>query len=376
MTTRQSREDRPGAAADAGMPLELNPARIRRRLLQFAVVVAAVVLFIVLGPNLSGLRKEFAHASPEWVAVAVGFELLSALAYVITFRAVFCPEMSWRLSYDIGMSEQAANSVLSVSGAGGLALGAWALRRGGMRTEFIGRRTVAFFFLTSLTNVGGVILFAVLYAVGLLTHVHNAALTYVFGGLAAASVLVVLALPRLLMRHPPAPPTQPRSGKLPAALHFIRYSLGQGIQDAITLLRARPVPVLGGSLAITAFDLATLAAAFKAVGYSPPVGVLVLGYLIGLMGGSIPIPGGVGGLDGGLIGAFALYHQPLAAVAGGVIIYHAISLWLPALLGSVAFVQLRRKLQGHSTPAAICAPLADPITAEELDGYSPPERLT
>jgi hypothetical protein len=41
------------------------------------------------------------------------------------------------------MAEQGANSVLSVSGAGGLALGAWALRRGGMSTEHIGRRTCA-----------------------------------------------------------------------------------------------------------------------------------------------------------------------------------------------------------------------------------------
>ena len=75
--------------------------------------------------------------------------------------------MSWRLSYQIGMAEQGANSVLSVSGAGGLALGVWALRRGGMSAEHIGRRTVAFFFLTSLPNIGAVIVIAALSALGL-----------------------------------------------------------------------------------------------------------------------------------------------------------------------------------------------------------------
>ena len=50
------------------------------------------------------------------------------------------------------MSEQAANVLLPTGGAGGLALGAWALRRVGMPAERIGRRTVAFFLVTSSVN--------------------------------------------------------------------------------------------------------------------------------------------------------------------------------------------------------------------------------
>jgi uncharacterized membrane protein YbhN (UPF0104 family) len=61
----------------------------------------------------------------------------------------------------------------------------------------------------------------------------------------------------------------------------------------------------------------------------------------GWLGGNLPIPGGFGGLDAGLIGTFALYHQPLAATSAAVLLYHRISLWVPALIGSVAFVQLR-----------------------------------
>ncbi len=61
--------------------------------------------------------------------------------------------MSWRTSSEIGLSELAANSVFSVGGAGGLALGAWILRRGGLTAAFIAQRTVAFFLLTSLANV-------------------------------------------------------------------------------------------------------------------------------------------------------------------------------------------------------------------------------
>jgi uncharacterized protein (TIRG00374 family) len=111
------------------------------------------------------------------------------------------------------------------------------------------------------------------------------------------------------------------------------------------------------------FDLAVLGACFLAFGYSIPVGVLALGYLIGQLGGNIPVPGGIGGVDVGLIGTFALFHQPLAVTTAAVLVYHAISLWVPGILGSLAFVQLRRTLQRESKPAVVCAPLIEPITA-------------
>jgi uncharacterized membrane protein YbhN (UPF0104 family) len=341
------------------MPKELSPHRVRRRLIELALVLVVVVVAVLLGPGLGDLRRHLAHASVGWVAAGVGFELLSALSYVVVFRTVFCQRMSWRLSYQIGMAEQGANSVLSVSGAGGLALGAWALHRGGMSTEHIARRTVAFFILTSLANVAGVIVFAALYALGILSADRNPALTYTFGALAAIATAFVLALPSLLKAKPPSP--DPASGRLAAAVRWVRFSLGQGTRDGLLLLHHRPLGVLTGSLGFLVFDIAVLGVCFRAFGHSPAVGTLVLGYLIGQLGGNIPVPGGIGGIDAGLVGTFALYHQPLAATTAAVLVYHAIALWVPALLGSVAFVQLRRTLRRGVDAAAMCAPLAEPI---------------
>jgi uncharacterized protein (TIRG00374 family) len=278
---------------------------------------------------------------------------------VVIFRAVFCPRMSWRLSYQIGMSEQAANSVLSVSGAGGLALGAWALRRGGMSAENIGRKSVAFFFLTSLANVAGVAAFAALYAAGVLHHDLNTALTYGFGAAAIAATVIVLALATLL--RPVQSPAPAHGRRLATVERFARYSLRNGLRDAVRLLRQRSLGVLVGSVGTVTFDLAVLGVCFLAFGYSPPIGVLGLGYLIGQLGGNIPVPGGIGGLELGLIGTFALYHQPLAATTAAVLAYHAIALWVPGLLGTVAFVGLRRTLQRDERPAVTCMPLAEPI---------------
>jgi uncharacterized membrane protein YbhN (UPF0104 family) len=343
------------------MPDELSPRRIGRRLLQLAAVGVVVVVAVLTGPGLGALRERVAHASPGWLFAGVGFEVLSALCYVVIFRAVFCPRMGWRLSYQIGMSEQGANSVLSVSGAGGLALGAWALHRGGMSSEQIGRKSVAFFFLTSLANVVGVVALAALYVGGSLGHDPNAALTDGFGAAALAATLLVLALPGWL-REGSLPPAAPRkAGRVAAVWSFARHSLGDGVRGSVLLLRRRSPHVLLGSFGTMAFDLAVLGVCFPAFGYSPPIGVLALGYLIGQLGGNIPVPGGIGGVDFGLIGTFALYHQPLAATTAAVLVYHAIALWVPALLGSVAFVQLRRTLQCQSRPAAFCAPLGEPI---------------
>jgi uncharacterized membrane protein YbhN (UPF0104 family) len=343
------------------MPDELSPSRLRRRLIELALLFIAVGVLVLTGPDLGNLRTEIGRAAPDWLVLGVGLEVLSALSYVVIFRAVFCPRMSWGMSYQIGMAEQGANSVLSVSGIGGLALGAWALRRGGMSVEQIGRKSVAFFFLTSAANVTGVITFAGLYAVGVLHGDRDPALTFAAGGAAFAATLVVLALPRLFAGKVAEPPSP--KGRIASALWFARYSLGEGVSDAVLLVRRRSSGVLLGSLGTVAFDLAVLGVSFRAFGASPALGVLVLGYLIGQLGGNLPTPGGIGGVDLGLIGVFTLYHQPLASTAAAVLVYHAISLWVPGLIGSIAFVQLRHTLQRDREPAVICTPLAEPIEA-------------
>jgi uncharacterized protein (TIRG00374 family) len=355
-------------AAPDPIPDELDPRRFRRRLLELLAVVAAVAVLLLVGPSLGSVRSRLSHASGSWLALAVALEIASCLSYVALFRAVFCPRMSWRLSYQIGMAEQAGNSLLPASGAGGLALGVWALRRGGVSAEHIGRRTAAFYFLSSLANVGAVILFALLFALGALGHDPDAPLTYAFGAAAATATVLVLALPALLARRETQSAAHARSSRLAKGLHFLRISVKLGIRDAVTLLRHNPGWVLVGSLGTTAFDVGVMWVAFKAFGPTPPLGVVVLGYLIGQLGGNIPIPGGIGGLDGGLIAAFALYHVPLASAAAAVLIYHMISLWTPALLGSIAFVQLRNTLRRAQEPANICLPLAEPLHTVQLPG--------
>jgi uncharacterized membrane protein YbhN (UPF0104 family) len=69
-----------------------------------------------------------------------------------------------------------------------------------------------------------------------------------------------------------------------------------------------------------------------------------MGYLIGQLGGLLPIPGGIGGIDGGLIGTLVVYGAPVGATAAAVLLYRVILFWLPLLIGVVALASLRRAL--------------------------------
>ena len=102
-----------------------------------------------------------------------------------------------------------------------------------------------------------------------------------------------------------------------------------GTAEAFQILRSGDRRVLAGSVGYWAFDNAVLWATFRAFGLSPPLTVVLMGYLIGQLGGLLPIPGGIGGIDGGLIGTLIVYGAPAAGTAAAVLAYRVILFWLP-----------------------------------------------
>lgn len=321
--------------------------------MQIAVTIVVVIVVVSTLPGLSDVRARLASAQPGWLAVALIMEIGSIAAFVVAFRGVLCPRLAWRLSSEVALSEQAANVLLPTGGAGGLALGAWALQRGGMPTRHIARRSVALFLVTSSVNFVAAILAGTALATGLARGDAPISLTVGPAALAAAVIVAVLALPRLLpsARQTPAGPV--RRGLVAAAA-----ALRDGVSDAVALIGAGQPLVIAGAIGYMALDVATLAAVFQAFGGGPPLGGLVLAYTLGQLGGLIPVPGGIGGTDGALIATLVLYGSPAAAATAAVLAYRAFQLFLPALLGTVAFGRLQRTLTRSPSPAAICAPMA------------------
>jgi uncharacterized membrane protein YbhN (UPF0104 family) len=365
--------DRDAVTDEAGdMPDSMDPRHLGRRLLELVALLALVAGAISLLPGLADVRHRFADAQPGWIAAAGVIELGSCLAFVAAFRGVFCRGLGWRFSYEIGMAEQATNVLLPAGGAGGLALGAWALRQGGMATRHIARRSVAFFLITSTPNFLVAALAGAALAIGLLPGTAPLVPTIVLAALAAATIAAVLALPRLVARrqarHAGAPAGHSPRGRLRSAVIAVGGATSAGVRDSVRLLRSGDPLILGGSLGYMAFDVAALAAAFAAFGGAPPFGPFVFAYVIGQLGGLIPLPGGIGGTDGGLIGALVLYGTPLSQATAAVLAYRAFQLGMPALLGTVAFVQLRRSLSRSTAPAAMCFPLAEPMPEPVVAG--------
>src|SRR5581483_11670998 len=115
-----------------------------------------------------------------------------------------------------------------------------------------------------------------------------------------------------------------------------------------------------GALGYLLFDIAVLWACLRAVGVQAPIFALVLGYQIGYLANLVPIPGGIGALEGGLLAALLLYGLPAAPTAAAVVLYHAIALWVPALGGTYGFARLRRTIAAHRPRLAPVASKPEP----------------
>jgi uncharacterized protein (TIRG00374 family) len=338
---------------DVSAQPDLSRAGLRRRLLILGAVILVVVAVISLVPGLASLRSRFTHADPGWLVAGAALKVLSGLAYVVVFRAVFCERMSWRLSSEIGFSELGANAVVPTGGAGGLALGAWALHRSGMDGERIARRSVAFFLLTSVPNVVGVIVLGLGLAVGVLPGHASLALTLLPALIAAAAIVATIASGRWAAgARRRAHARRGPDSRLARALG----ALASGVQESLELLRHPSPLLLLGLLGYLGFDVAILWATFHAFAASPLVAILFLAYLIGELGGLIPVPGGLGGVDLGLVGTLVLYHVPVGLATAAVLAYRAIALVVPAVLGLVAFLLLRRSLARETLALSSCEP--------------------
>ena len=357
----------------------------RRQAIAFAVFVLTVVgfLYFVL-PKLAGVGTtlhHLEHGDGWWIAFGVVLELLSFAGYVVVFRAVFvttrtgpsgAPDrtgpppapgpIGWSESYQITMAGLAATRLFATAGAGGVALTAWALRRSGMEARLVACRMVAFMVLLYAVYAGSVLIDGLGLGTGLFGGGGSFALTIVPAIVAAILMTVVGAMAllpgdieRRLHRWASG------SGRL---AHWVARAVtvpalaASGVRTAIELIRERD-PGLLGAVAWWGFDICVLWAMFHAFGSPPPFTVIWMSYFIGMLGNLLPLPGGLGGVEGGMIGAFAAFGVNLDLAVLAVLSYRAISFWLPTVPGAVAYFQLRRTVarwreqqSEHPAPAA------------------------
>ncbi|MEZ5061831.1 MAG: flippase-like domain-containing protein [Solirubrobacterales bacterium] len=327
---------------------EFEPRALLRKSIPAFAAIAVLILIAIFAPGLGEVREKLVDASPGWVLLAIVFEALSFGSYIVMFAPVFCRGMSWKRSWEIGGSELAVGSLIPASGAAGVALGAWVLHEGGMDSDMIARRSVAFLLIKSSVNFVAVAIIGLVMWMGFFGADEPWTLTLLPAAMSVVVIVAVLLIPRFGPGEDP-PPGVSRMKRFVSAS---RTALITGTEVAVERVRSGNLRLISGAIGYWIFDNAVLWATFHAFGYSPDLGIVLMGYLIGQMGGLLPIPGGVGGIDGGLIGTLIVYGAPAAVVAAAVLVYRCILFWLPLLLGSLAFFQLRRSMPTGNELAA------------------------
>jgi uncharacterized membrane protein YbhN (UPF0104 family) len=324
-------------AEDVSRGLAAQWRRLRTSLISLAVFFLIVAGLLLGVPGLHAAAERITDANGVWIAVAIALELLSCLSYVVLFELVF-GRLGRRLSSRLSLAELAVNSVVSVSGLGGIALGAWVLRTKGVSLERIAKRSVLLFVLTSAVNVTATAAIGLAMWLGLLPGSTNPLLTLLPATAALAAIFGTLAGAGWARRA--AQRKRCQEGRTVVAL----VAIGGGVQDAVGLIR-RSDWRLSGAVGYWLFDVICLWACLAAFGPAPTFWVVAMAYLVGMLANSVPIPGGFFAVEGGLVGMLLLFGaRPASTVLAAVITYRAISLWIPALIGTAAFLSLRGEI--------------------------------
>ncbi len=317
---------------------------LRNSIVSLAIFFALVVALLFAVPGLDAAADRITKGNMAWILAGIVLEVLSCLGYVVLFGLVF-GRLGRSLSSRLSLAELAVNSVVSVSGLAGIALGAWVLRSKGFPVDRIAKRSVLVFVLTSAVNVAAVIVIGVPMWLGAIPGSRNALLTLLPAAAALAAIAGTLALASWARRA--AARRRLKNGRAAVAL----LAVGGGVHDALEMIGEHDWRLLG-AVGYWLFDNLVLYACVAAFGHAPSFWVVAMAYLVGMLANSLPVPGGFVAVEGGLVGMLLLFDvRPAAVVIAAVIVYRAISLWVPAVIGSLAFLSLRREIGKPAAPA-------------------------
>lgn len=377
----------PDADPSAELVLPAVDARLlarRAALPVLAAVVVAVVLIVTGAPTqaITDALSRALNADARWVVAGAVFELLSFAGYIgllwlVAERAT--PRLGLKVSAQVTLGGAAATRLLPAGGLGGVAMTIWALRRTGLDSRTATRTLLIFLvllysvFLGAIAVAGGLLAFGAGSATGPLSLSAAPA--------AAASLGIVLAL--ALAAHRPASgappaPTLPdtRLQRARAGLAKAPASFGGAVRDATSVLRHGDVRLLG-AFVWWGFDAAVLWAMLHALGTPPALSVVVLGYFVGQVANTLPIPGAV---SGGMVGVLLAFGVSLDLALASVLAYRAVAIWLPTPIGLLALRGLRRTVADWSredaaVPATAVAPVRVLAVTSECDTPRPAAAL-
>lgn len=302
--------------------------RRRARALGTAVLsVASMGVLLLVAPP-GQVIASIGDMSPVWLLAAVGLEIGSCLSYVVVFRRFF-PEPPRPVSRQVAWMAMGAGAVLPGGNFSSAATTGWLLRNHGIGARRLVEQCGALLCFLTLFGffVNGVAGAALIVGIGHGPHdLAHSGIPILVSLFVIGSALAAMIIGR---RY---------HARVPSVARSVAASL-QGAWESLLSPHWRML----GAAGFLWLDMAALWAACRATGH--PIGLLALAvaYFIGYLTTMIPMPAGLGVLDSGLAGALVLYGFSPTASVGAVLVYHAISIWVPGLGGLLAWLPTRTR---------------------------------
>jgi putative heme transporter len=367
-TVGGARQD-PAAAARTSRPVARAPRPLGWGW-GWVLAGGAAVLIALRAPAVAGdVGGVLAHGLRlPWLAAVAGSGIAVLAAGIVAQRQLLAAAGARVPRRAVAAMVLASTGLARVLPAGPAAAAAWQAgqyrRRGAGHTA--GLWTVlAGGFASMIAILAVLVAGAVIAGTGRWWLVSAAAAPAAGGAVILAAVYRADAAARWLARHAGRSAC---GGRLVAGLAGLaRHRVGP--RRGVTVLAASGLSVLA--------EAGMLAAAFQVAGTPVPWRGLLLACAAGQLGGRlVPLPGGLGGMEGGLLGALALTGIHPATAAAAVIVYRAAGYWALGAAGAITAAALTRVRPAPAAPRPLASlrtpafpPGASPDTPE--DPHSP-----
>ena len=299
------------------------------RLLVFGV---AAFLLLRLTPSLAQALESLGRVSWQWLVVALALETLSELGYVVAWRQIVDPDRMLeregrgrRLDTRLAWAQLGGGLLVPAGSFSGVGAGTVLLHRFGMPFARVAEREFNLSFLNTGIDALALIVFGVLLSLGIASGTHDLTLTIIPAVAAGGGVAAAIVIARRAERF---------AARLESGHERIAAAIGtvaSAVDDTRKLVFHRgDWRSVAGAVAFLGFDVLVLWAAFYAVHAQvvPAFAPVVMAYIIGALGGSLPLPAGAGAI-GGIAGCLMLYGAEANAAAGAAVLYGTIGLIVP-----------------------------------------------
>ncbi|MGO9488793.1 MAG: lysylphosphatidylglycerol synthase transmembrane domain-containing protein [Solirubrobacteraceae bacterium] len=319
---------------------------LRQRTLKLAGYLVAAYLVIKVLPGLERAVGTLERVHWQWVLGAVAVEVLSEMGFVVSWRAIVDPEdvlsregRGERMGTRVAWAQLGGGMLVPGGSLSSPGVGTWLLHRFGMPTKLVAERQFNLSFLNTGIDAIALIVFGLGLWLGIFPGKQNPALTLAPALVAAVGIAAGLLIAQHAENY--AARVKPRHPKLAVSI----ATVADAVEDTKRLFVHRSgVKALLGAVAYLGFDVLVLWGAFIAIGVDPPpsFAVVLMAYIIGALGGSIPLPAGLGAV-GGMVGMLILFGVGHTVAVAVVLIYQAIGQLVPLIGGGIAYLFLRSK---------------------------------